>query len=308
MEVLPITPRGYCYGVVNAIKLAKQHGRTSTLPVYGLGQIVHNRHVIEDLAHHNVVSLDGDDRLKLLDTIDQGTVIFTAHGVSPAVKRRAVEKGLHAIDATCPDVIRSHDLVISLAGQGYDIVYIGKKGHPEPEGCIGEAPGKVHLVEDARDVELLNLDNPRLAVVTQTTLSQWDTAELIEHLRAKFPGIEVYNEICHATQERQNAAVEAAKICDVVIVVGDVRSSNSKRLVDSVRDRGGKPAYLVDNADEIDPAWLVGCQRVGVTSGASTMSQVTREVIRRLEAMDAGAPATVAEGHQGSDRSGEPAP
>lgn len=286
MEVLPISPRGYCYGVVNAIKLAKQLGRTSSEPVYGLGQIVHNRHVLADLAQHNVVSLDGDDRLKLLDTIDHGTVIFTAHGVSPAVKQRAVEKGLRAIDATCPDVTRSHDLVKALADQGFHILYIGRKGHPEPEGCIGEAPGRVHLVEDAADVAALELVNEKVAVVTQTTLSQWDTADLIEVIRAKYPRVEVYNEICHATQERQNAAVEAAKLCDLVIVVGDVRSSNSRRLVDSVRDRAGKPAYLVDNAAEIQLAWLRGCQRVGVTSGASTMSQVTRDVIKYLEQLD----------------------
>lgn len=283
MDVLPISPRGYCYGVVNAIKLAKQMGKASPLPVYGLGQIVHNRHVINDLASHNVVTVDGDDRLQALEQIESGTVIFTAHGVSPAVRRRAAEKGLNAVDATCPDVTRSHDLIIALAAKGYEIVYIGKKGHPEPEGCMGEAPGKVHLVEHADDVAALQLDGKKLAVVTQTTLSQWDTAELIELLRQKFPGIEVYNEICHATQERQNAAVEAAKVCDVVIVVGDQRSSNSRRLVDSVRDRAGKPAYLVDNVTEINPEWLRGCKKVGVTSGASTMTQVTREVIRFLE-------------------------
>ncbi len=291
MEVLPITPRGYCYGVVNAIKLAKQLGRASQEPVYGLGQIVHNRHVIADLAKNNVVSLEGDDRLQLLDQIDSGTVIFTAHGVSPAVKERAREKGLNAVDATCPDVTRSHDLVIALAAKGYEIIYIGKKGHPEPEGCMGEAPGKVHLVEDTTDVANLRLDGKKLAVVTQTTLSQWDTAELIEMLRAKFAGIEVYNEICHATQERQNAAVEAAAQCDVVIVVGDERSSNSRRLVDSVRDRAGKPAYLVDNVADIKTEWLRGCKRVGVTSGASTMSQVTREVVRYLEQLDPEQPA-----------------
>jgi 4-hydroxy-3-methylbut-2-enyl diphosphate reductase len=218
--------------------------------------------------------------------VHEGTVIFTAHGVSPLVKQRAIERGLHVIDATCPDVTRTHDLVKDLAAKGYHIVYIGKHGHPEPEGAMGNAPDRVHLVETMAEVEALELPPGKRAVTTQTTMSMWDTQDMVDRLRERFPGIEVYNEICSATQDRQTAAVEQAALCDVVIVVGDERSSNTNRLVDAVRSKAGKPAYRVDNADDIDPAWLRGAHKVGVTSGASTKTQVTRAVIRYLEAVE----------------------
>jgi 4-hydroxy-3-methylbut-2-enyl diphosphate reductase len=286
MEVHVIKPQGYCYGVVRAMNIAKQVGDSTEGPVYGLGQMVHNRHMIDDLAEHNVVTVDGPDRLQILDQIEGGAVIFTAHGVSPRVRELAARKGLRTIDATCPDVTRTHDLVKDLAAKGYHIVYIGKHGHPEPEGAIGNAPDRVHLVETMAEVEALGLPPGKLAVTTQTTMSMWDTQDLVDRLRERFPGIEVYNEICHATQERQTAAVEQAALCDVVIVVGDERSSNTNRLVDAVRSRAGKPAYRVDNADDIDPEWLRGARKVGVTSGASTKTQVTRAVIRYLEALE----------------------
>jgi 4-hydroxy-3-methylbut-2-enyl diphosphate reductase len=189
------------------------------------------------------------------------------------------------VDATCSDVVVTHDLVKDLAERGYDIVYIGRRGHPEPEGVLGEAPGKVHLVQDPQDIDALNLTNPKIAVTCQTTLSIWDTAAMITRVREKYPQSEAYNEICRATQDRQEAAVEAAKECDVVIVVGSERSSNSKRLVQVVKELAHKPAYLVDTARDINPEWLQGANRVGVTSGASTPSQLTREVIAYLEAL-----------------------
>jgi 4-hydroxy-3-methylbut-2-enyl diphosphate reductase len=285
MEVHVIKPQGYCYGVVRAMKLAKQTGDTTAGPVYGLGQMVHNRHMIEELAEHNVVTVDGPNRAGILDKIDGGTVIFTAHGVSPQVRDIAARKGLRTIDATCPDVTRTHDLVQRLAGEGYHIVYIGKHGHPEPEGAIGNAPDRVHLVETMAEVEALDLPAGKLAVTTQTTMSMWDTQELVDRLQERFPTIEVHNEICSATQDRQTAAVEQAALCDVVIVVGDERSSNTNRLVDAVRDRAGKPAFRVDSAEDIDPAWLRGAKKVGVTAGASTKTQITRAVIRYLEAL-----------------------
>jgi 4-hydroxy-3-methylbut-2-en-1-yl diphosphate reductase len=285
MEVHVIKPQGYCYGVVRAMKLAKQVGDSTEGPVYGLGQMVHNRHMIDELAEHNVVTVDGPNRARILEQIDGGTVIFTAHGVSPEVRDLAARNGLRTVDATCPDVTRTHDLVQRLAADGYHIAYIGKRGHPEPEGAIGNAPGQVHLVETMADVEALDLPPGKLAVTTQTTMSMWDTQDMVDRLRERFPAIEVHNEICSATQDRQTAAVEQAALCDVVIVVGDERSSNTNRLVDAVRDRAGKPAYRVDNVDEIDPAWLRGAQKVGVTAGASTKTQVTRTVIRYLEAL-----------------------
>jgi 4-hydroxy-3-methylbut-2-enyl diphosphate reductase len=181
--------------------------------------------------------------------------------------------------------VRTHELVADLAGKGYEVVYIGRKGHPEPEGVVGEAPGKVHLVQDAADIDALDLKGDRIAVTCQTTLSVWDTEDLIDRVRSRYPQAEVHNEICRATQERQEAAVEAAKDVDVVIVVGSSRSSNSLRLVEVVKKLGRKPAYLVDRLEDLDVAWLKGAKKVGVTSGASTPSQLTRRVIEYIEAL-----------------------
>jgi 4-hydroxy-3-methylbut-2-enyl diphosphate reductase len=289
MEVVKITPRGYCHGVVKAINIAREQGRSTDGLIYALGQLVHNRHVLDDLAKNGVELLDGENRLEILEKIEQGTVIFSAHGVSPQVRERATRKGLRWIDATCPDVIRTHDLARDLAVRGYFIVYIGKHGHPEPEGVIGEVPpGRIALVETAEEVDALEIEAERIAVLTQTTISIWDTDALVDRIRVRYPNVEVHNEICRATQDRQEAAVEAARDCDAVIVVGDRRSSNSRRLVEVVRERAGRPAYLVDNVADIDPAWLRGVKRVGVTSGASTPSEVTRAVIQHLEALPEG--------------------
>jgi 4-hydroxy-3-methylbut-2-en-1-yl diphosphate reductase len=286
MEVVKITPRGYCHGVVDAFRIARRVREETTGPVHMLGMLVHNTHATDDLQDQGIALVDPPDRFKGLDQIQGGTVIFTAHGVSPQVKARAVELGLKAVDATCSDVVRTHELVADLARKGYDVVYIGRKGHPEPEGVMGEAPGKVHLVQDPEDIEALDLQGERIAVTCQTTLSVWDTEDLIGRVKARYPQAEVYNEICRATQERQEAAVEAAKEVDVVIVVGSPRSSNSLRLVEVVKKLGHKPAYLVDDLEEIDVSWLKGAKRVGVTSGASTPTQLTRRVIEYLEALE----------------------
>lgn len=286
MDVIKITPRGYCYGVVDAIQMVKRVARDpeTPRPIYVLGQIVHNRHVVEEMEQLGVITLDGEDRQSLLDRVESGTVIFTAHGVSPAVKIRATQKGLHVVDATCPDVTKTHTLIQELVGQGYAIIYIGKKGHPEPEGAVGVAPEKVYLVERAADLDRLQFPQGQpLAVTNQTTLSQWDTRELMEEVRRRWPQVEVYNEICLATQLRQEAVAKMAPDADLVIVVGDARSNNSNRLVQVAQDLAGREAHLVDTAEQIDPAWLEGKRRVAVTSGASTPTQITREVIRRLE-------------------------
>ena len=285
MEVLKITPRGYCHGVVDAFRIAKRVREETEGPVHMLGMLVHNTHATDDLQQQGIALVDQPDRLQGLEHIKEGTVIFTAHGVSPQVKQRAVERGLRPVDATCSDVVRTHELVADLARQGYEVVYIGRKGHPEPEGVMGEAPGKVHLVQDPADIDALDLQGDRVAVTCQTTLSVWDTEDLIGRVKARYPNAEVHNEICRATQERQEAAVEAAKLVDLVIVVGSPRSSNSLRLVEVVKKLGGKPAYLVDRMEDLKVEWFKGARKVGVTSGASTPTQLTRRVIEHIEAM-----------------------
>ena len=288
MEVIKISPRGYCYGVVDALQMVRQVAKdpTNPRPIYVIGQIVHNRHAIEELTNLGVITLDGQDRVSILDQVNEGTVIFTAHGVSPLVKRRARERGLHCIDATCPDVTVTHDLVRELAAAGYYILYIGKKGHPEPEGVLGEVPGRISLVENETDVDALMLtpeQEQKLAVATQTTLSQWDTRRVIEYIKAKYPHAEVHIDICAATQTRQEAVVAQAKGADLTIVVGDPRSNNTNRLVQVSEELAGVPAVRIEDLSQLNIEWLKGKNRIAVTAGASTPSQLTREVIRFIE-------------------------
>ncbi len=288
MEVIKISPRGYCYGVVDALTIARRAAKDSSLPrpIYIIGQIIHNRHAIEELTSMDIVTLDGPDRAGILEQVNAGTVIFTAHGVSPQVKQHARERGLHVIDATCPDVTVTHDLVKNLVVKGYYILYIGKKGHPEPEGVMGEVPGSISLIETEADVDALTLtteQEQKLAVSTQTTLSQWDTRRVIQHIQTRYPQAEVHIDICAATQSRQEAVVAQAKGADLTIVVGDPKSNNTNRLVQVSEELAGVPAKRIEDLSQLDTAWLQGKKRVAVTAGASTPSQITREVIRFLE-------------------------
>jgi len=289
MKVIRIAPRGYCYGVVDAMVLAKQASDDPDLPrpIYILGMIVHNQHVVDAFKQAGVVTLDGADRLSLLEQIDTGTVIFTAHGVSPAVKLRAKERGLHVIDATCPDVTKTHDLIRDYVANGYQVVYVGRKGHPEPEGAVGVAPNHVHLVENADDVADLALNQEKVLVTNQTTMSQWDTGALMSLVKDKYPQAVVQNEICMATQTRQQAVADQAKAADLCLVVGDPRSNNSNRLAQVSIEIAGTPAYRIADLTEVQLAWLVGVETVAVTAGASTPTAITKEVIHFLEKYDA---------------------
>ena len=218
MKVLKITPRGYCYGVVDAMIIARNAALDKTLPrpIFILGMIVHNKHVTDAFEEDGIITLDGENRLEILEKVETGTVIFTAHGVSPEVRELAKRKGLVSIDATCPDVTVTHDLIEEKTSEGYDIIYIGKKHHPEPEGAIGVAPDAVHLIETMEDIENLNITNEKLLVTNQTTMSQWDVAHLMEALKEKYPHIEVHQEICLATQVRQEAVAEKAGEADLL--------------------------------------------------------------------------------------------
>jgi len=288
MDVIKVTPRGYCYGVVDAMELARKAAKDPAVPrpIYIIGLIVHNRFAVDELTALGVTTLDGADRAAMIEQVSEGTVIFTAHGVSPLVKQRARDRGLHVIDATCPDVTKTHDLVRDLVARDYLILYIGKKGHPEPEGVVGEASDRVLLVENESDLATIPerfTQAERLAVTTQTTLSQWDTAALIEAIQARFPQVEVYNEICRATQVRQEAVARMAVGADLTIVVGDPRSNNTNRLVQVAEERAQSPAIRVESLDDLKPELLEGKKRVAITSGASTPSQLTRQVIQYVE-------------------------
>lgn len=288
MDVLKISPRGYCYGVVDAMKLAREAAENMDLPrpIYIIGMIVHNKHVVDAFKEEGIITLDGPNRLDILKQVEKGTVVFTAHGVSPEVRKVAREKGLTIVDATCPDVTTTHDLIREKVAQGYDIVYIGKKGHPEPEGAIGVAPQSVFLIDSIEEAEALTLDNEKILVTNQTTMSQWDVKHIMDKVLEKFPHAELNNEICLATQVRQEAVAEQARLCDLTIVVGDPMSNNSNRLVQVSEEIAGTPAYRIEDVTQIKPEWLEGVKRVGVTSGASTPTQVTKEVISYLEAYD----------------------
>ncbi|MEF2247059.1 4-hydroxy-3-methylbut-2-enyl diphosphate reductase [Paenibacillus sp. IITD108] len=295
MEIVKISPRGYCYGVVDAMVLALQTAKNLDLPrpIYILGMIVHNAHVTEAFEQEGVITLDGANRLDILDQVNEGTVIFTAHGVSPEVRKIAREKGLSVVDATCPDVTRTHDLISEKTAEGYHIIYIGKAGHPEPEGAIGVAPDAVRLIE--REEEIAGLEYPsgqKLIITNQTTMSQWDIRHIIEKLKEKFPHAEVHNEICLATQVRQEAVAEQAGTAQLCIVVGDPRSNNSNRLAQVSEEIAGVKAYRVADVSEIKQEWLKGIDRVAVTSGASTPTPLTKEVITYLEQYDHNDPST----------------
>ncbi|MEK3733933.1 MULTISPECIES: 4-hydroxy-3-methylbut-2-enyl diphosphate reductase [Paenibacillus] len=294
MEVIKISPRGYCYGVVDAMVLARQAAQNLDLPrpIYILGMIVHNSHVTKSFEDEGIITLDGPNRVEILNQVESGTVIFTAHGVSPEVRKLARDKGLTTLDATCPDVTKTHDLIREKAADGYEIIYIGKKGHPEPEGAIGIAPEHVHLIETEDEIDQLDIPSSRIIITNQTTMSQWDIKHIMSKLLARFPGAEIHNEICLATQVRQEAVAEQAGQADLVIVVGDPRSNNSNRLAQVSEEIAGVTAYRIGDVSELKREWLEGVNKVAVTSGASTPTPITKEVIAYLEQYEHDRPET----------------
>ncbi|MBO8176834.1 MAG: 4-hydroxy-3-methylbut-2-enyl diphosphate reductase [Bacillus sp. (in: Bacteria)] len=288
MDVIKISPRGYCYGVVDAMVIARNAALDKSLPrpIYILGMIVHNKHVVDAFAEEGIITLDGKNRKEILEKVDKGTVIFTAHGISPEVRKLAKEKGLVTIDATCPDVTKTHELIAAKRDEGYEVIYIGKKGHPEPEGAVGVAPDIVHLVETVEEVANLTIESEKILVTNQTTMSQWDVADIMEAIRKKYPHAEMHKEICLATQVRQEAVAEQAKEADVLIVVGDPKSNNSNRLAQVSEEIAGTKAYRVADVTEIEIDWIKDAKKVAVTAGASTPTPITKEVISFLEQFD----------------------
>ncbi|TFH63544.1 4-hydroxy-3-methylbut-2-enyl diphosphate reductase [Peribacillus frigoritolerans] len=289
MKVIKISPRGYCYGVVDAMVIARNAALDKTLPrpIYILGMIVHNKHVTDAFEEDGIITLDGSNRNDIIEQVDSGTVIFTAHGVSPEIRKIAEKKGLVTLDATCPDVTATHDLIREKQAEGYQIIYIGKKGHPEPEGAVGVAPDVVHLVQKDEDVEALTLNSDKIIVTNQTTMSQWDVLDIMDKVKEKFPQAEVHKEICLATQVRQEAVAEQAGEADVLIVVGDPKSNNSNRLAQVSQEIAGTRAYRIADISELNLEWLKDAETVAVTSGASTPTPITKEVIAFLEQYEA---------------------
>lgn len=288
MQVVKISPRGYCYGVVDAMMLALQTAKNENMPrpIYILGMIVHNQHVTDAFEKEGIITLDGPNRLEILDKVEQGTVIFTAHGVSPEVRQRAEVKGLTVVDATCPDVTKTHDLIRAKTAEGYKVIYIGKQGHPEPEGAIGVAPNDVFLIETEADIDTLGTIGNKILITNQTTMSQWDIRHIMNKLQEKYPNAEVHNEICLATQVRQEAVANQAGEAQLVLVVGDPRSNNSNRLAQVSEEIAGVKAYRISDVSEIDIEWLKPIERVAITSGASTPTTLTKEVIDYVTQFD----------------------
>lgn len=284
MEVVLAQPRGFCAGVDRAIEIVERALAVHGAPIYVRHEIVHNKYVVDDLRTKGAVFIDE------LDQVPTGAiVVFSAHGVAKAVKQDAQQRGLRVFDATCPLVTKVHVEVAKLRAAGREIVIIGHLGHPEVEGTMGQSEGGMHLVESVEDVERLQVRSPELlAYVTQTTLSLDDAAAIIAALKRRFPSIAAPKkaDICYATQNRQDAVKFMAPQVDVVIVVGSENSSNSNRLRE-VAQRFGVPAYLVDSADQLDPAWLVGRRRIGVTAGASAPEVLVSALIERLKQLGA---------------------
>jgi 4-hydroxy-3-methylbut-2-enyl diphosphate reductase len=290
MEIILANPRGFCAGVDRAIEIVKRAIELLGAPIYVRHEVVHNRFVVDDLRKRGAVFVE-----ELHEVPDGATVIFSAHGVSQAVRAEADRRGLKVFDATCPLVTKVHLEVARHCRAGRDVVLIGHAGHPEVEGTMGQwlaegGAGRIHLVEDLDDVARLEVGQPgNLAYTTQTTLSVDDTRGIIEALRVKYPAMQGprNDDICYATQNRQDAVRELSAQCDLVLVVGSPNSSNSNRLRE-LAEREGVEAYLIDGAEEIDPRWVEGRRQIGVTAGASAPDVLVQGVIARLRALGAG--------------------
>jgi 4-hydroxy-3-methylbut-2-en-1-yl diphosphate reductase len=283
-EVLLAEPRGFCAGVDRAIDIVEHALTKFGRPIYVRHEIVHNTYVVDDLKKKGAIFIE-----ELSDVPPGATLIFSAHGVSRAIQDEAVERGFRIFDATCPLVSKVHVELAKLHKEGYEFIMIGHKGHPEVEGTMGQLDSGIHLVEDVEDVAHVQpAQTDLLAVVTQTTLSVDDAAEIVAAVRARFPQVREpkQQDICYATQNRQDAVKLMSPMVDVVIVVGSPTSSNSNRLRE-LADRLGTPAYMVDTAADLDPAWFKGTLKVGLTAGASAPDVLVQDVIQRLRAMGA---------------------
>ena len=284
MEIILAKPRGFCAGVDRAIEMVERALALHGAPIYVRHEVVHNKFVVDNLRKKGAVFIE-----ELAEVPPGSILIFSAHGVSQAVRQEAAARGFTLFDATCPLVTKVHSEVARLREKGKEIIMIGHAGHPEVEGTMGQSVGSMYLVESPADVQLLQVkDENNLAFVTQTTLSIDDTTTIIAALKARFPSIvgPKKDDICYATQNRQDAVKQLARQCDLVIVVGSPSSSNSNRLREVARNMK-VPAYLVDNASELNPEWLQGKRHIGISAGASAPEVLVQDVIARLKELGA---------------------
>jgi 4-hydroxy-3-methylbut-2-enyl diphosphate reductase len=280
MRILLANPRGFCAGVNMAIDVVEQVLRLRGAPVYVYHEIVHNRHVVDDFRARGVVFVDGIEEVP-----DGSVVVFSAHGISPAIRFEAKRRQLVEVDATCPLVIKVHHEVQRFAKEGYSILFIGHAQHDEAVGTVGEAPDAITVVESVEDVDRLVIKNPnKIAYVTQTTLSLYDAQRIIDALKIRFPNIKAppKEDICYATTNRQNAVAEVAPEVDLVLVVGSRNSSNSQRLVETAH-QAGKAAYLIDDQSELNPQWFEGVGTVLITAGASAPEHLVQDLVTRIQ-------------------------
>lgn len=284
MQVKAITPRGYCKGVVRAIEIAK-NAQNEQQPIYILGMIVHNQYIVDALKERGIQTIDipGQTRLELLDQIQHGTVIVTAHGASEQVFEKAKNKGLNVIDASCLDVIKTHDLIKEKLNERYDILYIGKKGHPEAEGAISIDEKRVHLITSKNDIQMMD-PNKHYVMTNQTTMSLYDVYDLCEYAKTILPHVTIEKETCTATKIRQEAIKNMEEDIDIVFIVGDPHSNNTQKLASIASEK--KEVHMIESLDDLNINWLKGKKKAAVSSGASTPTYLTNQVIDFLKQFD----------------------
>lgn len=286
MKVLAVVPRGYCKGVVRAINIAKKNAHCQQ-PVSILGMIVHNQYIVNALEELGIRTIDikGKTRLELLEEINEGKVIITAHGASQKVFDRAKEKGLEVIDASCLDVIKTHDLIKNKLHQGYEILYIGKNGHPEAEGAISIDQKRIHLISKKEDIDLIDKDK-KYIMTNQTTMSLYDVYDLCEYAKKVLDHVEIEKETCTATKIRQEAIKNIDKDVDIILIVGDPHSNNTQKLASIAKNTHHCAVYMIESIEELNTEWLKGKTYAAVSSGASTPTYLTNQIINYLKQFD----------------------
>ena len=290
MQVKAITPRGYCKGVVRAIEIAK-NAQNEQQPIYILGMIVHNQYIVDALKERGIQTIDipGQTRLELLNQIQHGTVIVTAHGASEQVFEKAKNKGLNVIDASCLDVIKTHYLIKEKLNERYDILYIGKKGHPEAEGAISIDEKRVHLITSKNDIQMMD-PNKHYVMTNQTTMSLYDVYDLCEYAKTILPHVTIEKETCTATKIRQEAIKNMEEDIDIVFIVGDPHSNNTQKLASIASEK--KEVHMIESLDDLNINWLKGKKKAAVSSGASTPTYLTNQVIEFLHQFNENDPQT----------------